>query len=105
MTGEGICVKITNMKHEHTSTQKKSELIHRLKIISGHIDKVMNMVEQDEYCMDIIHQSNAVQKALEKFDGVMLENHLRSCVSDAFKSGQSEEKIKEILEAFDRDRR
>lgn len=93
------------MKTEHTTVQKKSELIHRLKIVRGHIDKVMNMVEEDEYCMDVIHQSNAVQKALEKFDRVMLENHLRTCVRDAFKSGQSEQKIEEILEAFDRDKK
>lgn len=110
LTGEGVYVKITTMKHEHTehkhaTGQKKAELVHRLKIVRGHIDKVIDMVEKDEYCMNVIHQSNAVQKALEKFDREMLENHLRTCVRDAFKSGQSEEKIEEILEAFDKDKK
>ena len=93
------------MEHKHTTEQKKKELVHRLKIIKGHVDKVMDMVVQDDYCMDVIHQSNAVQKALEKFDREMLENHLRTCVGDAFKNGQSEKKIAEILEVFDKDKK
>ena len=93
------------MTHDHFSDNRKSDLLHRLKIVQGHLDKVASMIDEDEYCMDIIHQSYAVQKALEKVDRLILENHLMTCVRESLKNGESEEKVNEILEVFDKDRR
>lgn len=81
-----------------TNTQER--ILHRLKIARGHLDKVINMVEKDEYCIDVLHQSSAVQSALKETDGVILENHLKTCVSDSIKSGNQEEAIKEVMEVF-----
>lgn len=58
------------------------------------------MFEKDEYCIDILHQSQAVQKALKDADTLILENHLKTCASDAIKKGNSVEAIKEIIEVF-----
>lgn len=58
------------------------------------------MIEGDAYCPDIITQSTAVQSALRKIDEVLLDGHLRSCVTKAIKSGGGEKEIKELLEAF-----
>lgn len=44
----------------------KSKIIHRLKIVRGHLEKVLKMVEEDAYCVDVINQSQAVQAALKK---------------------------------------
>lgn len=74
------------------------KIIHRLKIARGHLDTVISMVEKGDYCIDVIHQSQAVQKALEETDTVLLENHLRTCVSDAIKRGDEQEVISEVLE-------
>jgi CsoR family transcriptional regulator, copper-sensing transcriptional repressor len=78
----------------------KKKILHRLQIARGHLDKVISMVEKDAYCIDVVHQSIAVQAALKKTDEVVLENHLRTCVSDSIKSGDSNEAIKEVMEVL-----
>ena len=60
------------------------------------------MVEKDEYCIDIIHQSQAVQKALKETDSVILENHLKTCVADAIAKGKKNETITEVMNVFNR---
>ncbi len=74
--------------------------LHRLKIARGHMDKVIDMVEKDAYCIDIVHQSIAVQSALKKVDELILENHLKTCVADSIKKGESDEAIKEVMEVL-----
>jgi DNA-binding FrmR family transcriptional regulator len=78
----------------------QERILHRLKIARGHLDKVISMVEKDEYCIDVLHQSQAIQAALKETDTVMLENHLNTCVADSMKSGNQEEAIKEVMEVF-----
>lgn len=78
----------------------KERTIHRLKIARGHLDKVIKMIEDNEYCIDILHQSQAVQAAIKETDAVILENHLKTCVADSIKSGSQEEAIKEVMEVF-----
>lgn len=80
----------------------KERTVHRLKIARGHLDKVISMVEKDEYCINVLHQSQAVQAALKETDAVILENHLKTCVADSMKSGNQEEAIKEVMEVFKR---
>lgn len=78
----------------------KERITHRLKIASGHLKKIISMAENDAYCIDLIHQSQAVQQALKNIDELVLENHLKTCVSDAIKKGNSTKTIKEVMEVF-----
>ncbi|MDD5415651.1 MAG: metal-sensitive transcriptional regulator [Candidatus Daviesbacteria bacterium] len=78
----------------------EERILHRLKIVKGHLQKIIQMVEDDHYCIDVIHQSQAVQRALEETDGVLLENHLKTCVVDHIKKGEVESSIKEIMNVF-----
>lgn len=78
----------------------KQTVLHRLKIASGHLDKVIQMVDNGDYCPDVIHQSRAVQKALKEADNVLLDNHLKTCVADQIKNGETEESLNEILKIF-----
>lgn len=78
--------------------------MHRLKISLGHLEKVIRMVEKGEYCIDVLHQSQAVQKALKETDNVILENHLKTCVADAITKGKKEEVIKELMNVFEKRR-
>jgi len=81
----------------------KKNLLHRLKIAHGHLEKVIKMVENDEYCLDIIQQTQAVEMALKKVDEMILENHLRTCVRESIVSGKGvDEKVKEVIEVFKR---
>ncbi len=86
------------MSYRPKDTQER--ILHRLKIASGHLKKIINMVESDEYCIDVLHQSQAVQKALKETDNLMLENHLNCCVADSIAAGKKDEAIKEVLEVF-----
>jgi CsoR family transcriptional regulator, copper-sensing transcriptional repressor len=81
---------------------KKDDALHRLKIVRGHIDKVIKMVESDEYCVDILMQTKAVRSSLEKVDGVLLENHLAHCVVEHVQQGRTEQAIEEVMKIFNR---
>lgn len=84
-------------------TDHKSDLLHRLKIATGHLEKVSRMVEEDSYCLDITQQSQAVQSALRKVDEILLEHHLKTCVKEAIVTDRNvEEKVREIIEVFKR---
>ena len=78
----------------------QERILHRLKIAQGHLKKVLKMVEDGEYCIDVIHQSQAVQAALKEVDGLVLGNHLRGCVADAIKNGKEKKVIPEIMDIF-----
>jgi len=81
----------------------KKDLLHRLKIAHGHLEKVISMVEGDHYCLSVIQQSQAVQAALEKADEMILENHLKTCVRESMASNNNiDEKVKEVIEVFKR---
>lgn len=58
------------------------------------------MVESDEYCIDVVHQSLAVQAALKKIDQEILENHLKNCVAESIKQGKTEKVVKEVMEVL-----
>lgn len=81
----------------------KKNLLHRLKIARGHLDKVIAMVEGEQYCLDIIQQTKAVENALRKVDEILLENHLKTCVREAIRTDKNvDEKVKEVIEVFRR---
>lgn len=82
----------------------QERVAHRLKIAQGHLRKVIDMVENDEYCIDVIHQSQAVQQALKEADQVLLEYHLEHCVANQIKSGKSKKAISEVLAVFEKKR-
>ena len=82
------------------SREIKKRIIHRLKIAKGHLQKVISMVENDDYCIDVLHQSQAVQRALSETDQVVLENHLMTCVSDNIKKGKEKKVIQEVMAVF-----
>ena len=80
----------------------QERILHRLKITRGHLEKVIKMVETNEYCIDVLHQSQAVQKALKQTDNLLLENHLKTCVSGAISKGKKDEAIEEIMQVFNK---
>ena len=55
----------------------KKESVRRLKIIEGHVRKINEMVINGEYCIDILHQSRAVQSALKKVDQIFVMNVIK----------------------------
>lgn len=60
------------------------------------------MVEDGDYCVDIIHQSMAVQAALRETDQVVLKNHMKTCVATAIRQGKSRQVIEEVMKVMER---
>ncbi|MBI4065236.1 metal-sensing transcriptional repressor [Candidatus Gottesmanbacteria bacterium] len=77
-------------------------ILHRLKIARGHLDRVINMVDGGHYCIDIVHQSIAVQAALKEADQVILKNHMETCVADSIRKGKSNEVIDEVMKIMEK---
>lgn len=77
-------------------------IVHRLKIARGHLDKVIKMVEDGDYCIDIVHQSQAVQSALKEIDHLNLKNHMQTCMADEIKKGKSKEVVDEIMKVLEK---
>ena len=75
----------------------KNRAVRRLKIISGQVKGMERMVNEDKYCVDIIHQSLAAKEALSSFEDLILENHLTTHVAEQFRTGQKAKATKEIL--------
>jgi CsoR family transcriptional regulator, copper-sensing transcriptional repressor len=86
----------------------RQQLINRLKTVEGHVRGVQRMVEEDAYCIEIIGQVQAIQRALDKFSATILDNHLHGCVTTAIRSDDANERervVNELLTVFDAKRR
>ncbi len=83
----------------------KRAVLHRLRIVHGHLGKVIKMVESDDYCIDVIHQSLAVQAALKSADQVILENHMKTCVASAIKAGNTNQVVSEVMKVMEKKQR
>jgi DNA-binding FrmR family transcriptional regulator len=82
----------------------KEALLRRLRRIEGQVRGLQRMVEEDQYCIDVLTQVSAATKALEAFALSMLDEHLRHCVTHAVQEGGSEadDKITEASAAIAR---
>lgn len=79
----------------------RAECLKRLKYIDGHLNGVRRMIEEDAYCVDILKQSFAVRRALEKLEQLMLEGHLRTCVVEGIRDGREEQVVGELKELYE----
>jgi DNA-binding FrmR family transcriptional regulator len=66
----------------HASTD---DIVRRLKSVEGHVRGVQRMVDEGAYCIDVVNQIVAIQRALKKVSGLVLDDHLHSCVTDAMR--------------------
>jgi len=79
------------------ATVKKDSLT-RLKRIEGQVRGIMRMVDSGEYCIDIINQITAVQKALDGVSKNVVKRHVESCVSEAIRRNGGEKMIDELIQ-------
>jgi DNA-binding FrmR family transcriptional regulator len=78
----------------------RSEVLRRLRFAEGHLAGVRRMIEKDEYCVDILKQTHAVRKAIEKAEAIMLDGHLRTCVVEGIRDGRQDEVVRELTELY-----
>ena len=80
-----------------TIQPNKQQLLNRLKRVEGQVRGVHQMVENDRYCVDILHQISAIQSAMNKVSLALLEDHTRHCVVNAIEGKNGDEAIKELM--------
>lgn len=76
----------------------------RLASAAGHVKGIERMVEDDTYCIDVIKQVQAVQAALNKVSTLILDNHLRTCVTTAIQGDDAAEReavLEEVTSLFE----
>jgi len=81
----------------------KKRALHRSRIIQGQLRGVEKMIEDEAYCVDIITQTLAIQKSLGSLNKLLVENHLRTHVSQMFDEGgdEREKAVDELLAVFE----
>ena len=78
----------------------KQDVLKRLNYIEGHLNGIRKMVSDDQYCVDILRQTYAVRKAIEKLEMLILENHLHSCVPEGIREGREEAVVAELVQLY-----
>lgn len=76
----------------------KKRASHRTKIIEGQIKGLQKMIDNEQYCMDILTQSLAIQKSLASLNKLIVENHLTTHITEMLSSGEEKEQTKAIEE-------
>ncbi|MCX7521235.1 metal-sensitive transcriptional regulator [Microbacterium sp. STN6] len=81
----------------------KKRALHRTRILAGQLRGLEKMIDGEEYCVDIVTQSLAIQKSLGSLNKLIVENHLRTHVTDMFEAGgdDREAAIAELLKVFE----
>jgi CsoR family transcriptional regulator, copper-sensing transcriptional repressor len=86
----------------------RTDTINRLKRIEGQVRGIAQMVTDDRYCIDILHQVQAVKSALARVESGILKDHAACCVAEAIASGDASEqrtKFSELIDLFDKVKR
>ncbi|AQP51077.1 metal-sensitive transcriptional regulator [Tessaracoccus flavescens] len=89
---------------EYGYAPEKASYLRRLKLIEGQTRGIARMVENDQYCIDILTQVAAVTSALKAVSLGLLEDHLEHCVADAARQGgpEADAKLEEAMQAIKR---
>jgi DNA-binding FrmR family transcriptional regulator len=80
--------------------ETKKDATNRISYIEGHLAGVKKMVEEGRYCVDVLKQTYAIRKAIEKLETKLLDGHLHSCAIQGVREGRADEVLSELLELY-----
>ena len=84
--------------------ERKVDILRRLKSVEGHVRGIGRMVEEEAYCIDVVNQILAIQRALKKVSSRMLDQHLQHCVTNAMQgtdNSKKEQILEELIQVFE----
>ena len=87
------------MKSHYSDVKEKAQK--RINIIKGQLDGLQKMIEADEYCIDLLNQSLAIQNSLKSLDSVLFERHLTTHIAEQF-STEKDKASEELVKLFKR---
>ena len=79
----------------------RQEVLKRLNYIDGHLKGIRGMIEEDKYCPEILKQTYAVRRAIEKMESIMLAGHLHTCVVEGIRDGRDDAVLSELSELYE----
>lgn len=88
-------------RHDDARSETRADAIRRLSYIEGHLAGVKKMVDDDRYCVDILRQTFAVRRAIQKLESQLIDGHLRTCVVEGVKEGREEQILSELVELYE----
>jgi CsoR family transcriptional regulator, copper-sensing transcriptional repressor len=88
-------------RHSPDDVAAKEKILARLRSVEGHLRGVLQMVEADGYCIDVLRQAKAIHGALAKVETLLLDRHLQHCVTMAARSDKPRERERVIAELLD----
>ncbi|HEY0640394.1 MAG TPA: metal-sensitive transcriptional regulator [Pseudonocardiaceae bacterium] len=88
----------------HGYTQRKDDHLRRLRRVEGQVRGLQRMIENDDYCIDVLTQISAATRALQAVSIALLDEHLKHCVREAIAEGgeTADAKVQEASEAIAR---
>ena len=81
-------------------SEVKEEALKRLNYVDGHLAGIRRMVEEDKYCVDVLKQTYAVRRAIQKIEAIILEGHLNTHVLEGVREGREQEVLSELMELY-----
>jgi DNA-binding FrmR family transcriptional regulator len=81
--------------------ETKSDVLKRLSFIEGHLAGVRRMVDADKYCVDVLKQTYAIRRAIERMEAKLLEGHLHTCVVEGIREGRDDAVLSELSELYE----
>ena len=96
------------MNDTATASKGTKSKVQRLNRIAGQVRGVAQMIEDDRYCIDILHQISAIKSALAKVETQVLKDHAACCVAEAIASGdetEQREKFEELVDLLEHNRK
>ncbi len=79
----------------------QQQALKRLNYIEGHLAGIRRMIEEEKYCVDILKQTYAVRRAIEKLEALLLDGHLHTCVVEGVRGGREEQVVGELLDLYE----
>ena len=79
----------------------RADVTKRLNYIEGHLAGIRRMIDEDKYCVDILKQTYAVRRAIEKLEAKLLDAHLHSCVIEGIRDGRDQQVVAELLDLYE----
>ncbi|NLC72941.1 MAG: metal-sensing transcriptional repressor [Ruminococcaceae bacterium] len=102
MKNKNIKAECQNCKKKERLPEEKKKLQNRLNRIEGQVRGLSKMVDDDAYCIDILVQIQAAKSALAAVSRVLLESHMRSCVTKEIKEGNEDEVLDDLMRTIEK---
>ena len=78
----------------------KETALRRLNYVEGHLAGIKRMIQDEKYCVDVLKQSHAVRRAIQKIEALILEGHLHTHVLEGVRNGHDSQVLDELMELY-----